>query len=72
MGYFIGVFTVTLDWSMCSALVDSSGNLFHMLPQCAHMPYLGPSHPLQGATLGTDFSDLAKNGLGFDLHEPQV
>ena len=36
----------------------------HMLPQCAHMPYLGPAHPLQGATLETDFSDLAKNGLG--------
>ena len=47
-----------------------------MLPQRAHMPYLGPAHPLQGATLETDFSDLAKNGLGekwsFDLHEPQI
>ena len=47
-----------------------------MLPQCTHMPYLGPAHPLQGATLGADFSDSAKNGLGekwsFDLHETQV
>lgn len=32
-----------------------------MLPQCAHMPYLGPAHPLQGATLETDFSDLRQS-----------
>ena len=41
-----------------------AGLLFHMLPPCALMPYLGPARPLQGATLETDFSDLAKNGLG--------
>ena len=35
-----------------------------LFPHVAHMPYLGPAHPLQGATLETDFSDLAKNGLG--------
>ena len=41
-----------------------AGLLFPHVAQCAHMPYLGPAHPLQGATLETDFSDLAKNGLG--------
>ena len=40
-----------------------AGLLFpHVAPMC---PYaLLGTHPLQGATLETDFSDLAKNGLG--------
>ena len=36
-----------------------------LFPCCPNVPYaLLGTHPLQGATLETDFSDLAKNGLG--------